>query len=285
MSKCDWRACAKIAGLIAFVCSVSLASPWLSSAISSLHQAPENAQQRPAGSQKDAGQQQPEPNAAARIVKGDSAQNEGRPATTGDWQKDTQEALARYTYWLTWLTFALAVTSIALFALGFLQFRDSRILQRAYLTVEPLGVEPFNTESWAHLNVRNVGKLPARDVSWFIKARISDQGKLNDFPINEDEFYGRDFVIATGAEMKRSQRCNFEQGEIDSFRRPKHRCYLFVWGEVRYLDGFRKPHRFTRFCHRYECQGLREINDGSHKGDDMITAESMRLHQYGNDAS
>ena len=78
------------------------------------------------------------------------------------------------------------------------------VSQRAYLSVAPLGVEPFGPNGVAHIVVRNVGKLPAQDVSWFIDHAVLPNGKWAPPPIEEERFYGERFVIQPGAEMERS---------------------------------------------------------------------------------
>jgi hypothetical protein len=47
------------------------------------------------------------------------------------------------------------------------QARDTQILQRAYVAVEPLGIHSLknSVEAVAHINIKNVGHLPARVMS------------------------------------------------------------------------------------------------------------------------
>jgi hypothetical protein len=57
------------------------------------------------------------------------------------------------------------------------QERDTKILQRAYLSAEPRGVSTFlapddtspGDRVVGHVGFRNVGRLPARNVRWFLK--------------------------------------------------------------------------------------------------------------------
>lgn len=140
--------------------------------------------------------------------------------------------------------------------------------------------------SIAHITVKNVGRLPARDVSWFIDYVVSPNGKLERFPIGEDQFYGKNFVIHPGAEMKRSKDCPLTEAEAQSLRQStdRTRVFFYVWVEVRYQDGFGKV-RSTKFSHRYDHRGIEKVpNTRWYAGQDMITAESMRYHQFGNDA-
>jgi hypothetical protein len=198
--------------------------------------------------------------------------------------------IAWYTFWLAVLTAALVLATIGLGAVTLWrllrQTTDTRIANRAYLSVAPLGIEPFGKiETIAHLSVQNVGKLPAQDVSWFIAHVVSQNGRLNAFPIDEAKFYGKSLVIHPGAEMKRSHDCTLSDAEVDAIMCVEPRTFLYVWGGVRYLDGFAKVRRFTRFCHRYENRGARRVLEGRYKGHFMIAAESMRYHQFGNEAN
>jgi hypothetical protein len=136
------------------------------------------------------------------------------------------------------------------------QAADTRILQRAYVAVAPGGIIPLRYAvppfTIAHIQVQNVGHLPARNVSWFIDTKLSPDGRLNDFPINEELFFGNN-VIRPATGMKRSQNCDFEWDELKTFESAN--LSLYVWGEIRYTDGFGVS-RFTRFCHRYNRAAL-----------------------------
>jgi hypothetical protein len=63
--------------------------------------------------------------------------------------------------------------------------------------------------------------------------------------------------------------------------------FLYVWGEIRYTDGFGIS-RFTRFCHRYgkAALGYGDVAGGGGytAGVPMLLADGMRFHQFGNDA-
>src|SRR5436190_1382017 len=97
-------------------------------------------------------------------------------------------------------TSILAVSTIGLWIITWRGIRsqsiDTRILQRAYLSVEPAGLNPYlghEGEGRAvagHVRFRNLGHLPARNVSWSIYIKFSPTDELNDFPIAEHEFGG-----------------------------------------------------------------------------------------------
>lgn len=179
----------------------------------------------------------------------------------------------------------IAIFTVLLWRVGSQQNKYTRVLQRAYLAVEPLGIHPFDKDGWVHISVRNKGKLPAQNVTWFIDHTISDNGKLKEFPINESRFYGERLTVPVETEMKRSHRYNLEEQRIHSFlvASDKQRVFFYIWGEIRYSDGFENQ-RFTRFCHRYDNFGVRIISEGKFRDKNEIPAGYMRLHQFGNEA-
>lgn len=90
-----------------------------------------------------------------------------------------------------------------------------------------------------------------------------------------------EWVVAPGVTMDRVYDFRPEQTAIDRFK--NERDVLYVWGKIRYRDGFRWRKRWTKFCHRY---GLGrdvviplEIMEDSRE---EIPADRMRYHQYGN---
>ena len=164
------------------------------------------------------------------------------------------------------------------------QFRQNEIIQRAYLSANPLGIARFisgHAFFSCDVGFHNVGSLPAGNVRWVIEREFSGDDARNAFPIDESRFQGSGNVIAPGTEMRRGGR------RIDSqeFHREAHTAgrgdaeiWLYVWGEVRYTDGFGQG-RFNKFCFRYNMAGT--SRDLKNEG---IPKESARYHVYGNDA-
>jgi len=215
-----------------------------------------------------------------------SEKQEGQSADRDAADMEVNRALANYPLWLALFTGALVIATIFLGCIAYLQWADTRITQRAYVSVAPLGVMPLSENSVAHISVQNVGKLPASDVSWFIGYAIDNDGTRSTFDIDENEFYGKNLVIHPGAAMPRSQNCRMDAVALAALkRRPDRLTFFYLWGKIRYLDGFGKQ-RHTSFCHRYDCRGVERYPEGQrYPGQEwLITPESMRYHQFGNDA-
>jgi hypothetical protein len=159
------------------------------------------------------------------------------------------------------------------------QSDETKILQRAYLSVKALGVEPYKNSPDkidAKIAVENVGKLPAREVSWVVCRKLSCKPELTWFPINEKRLEGKN-VIAPGAVALKSCR-NISASRIIKFKKGigDRNRYLYVWGLIRYTDGFGNP-RFTYFCHRYNMAAEVDLR---------ISSTDARQHEYGkNDAN
>ena len=196
------------------------------------------------------------------------------------WQRTTEDPTAFFTLWVAAFTFILAASTIGLWVETRLasrkQSREMRILQRAYLAVGAGGIDPLDWpgNSVAHIVIKNVGNLPARNVRWFIDAKFGEDGRRNDFPIDKSVIYGNN-VVPPGTEMKRSQNFKATSEEVSALR--KRKIHLYVWGEISYSDGFGES-RFTKFCHRYS-GGAVTFGDAY-----LLRPDSMRYHQYGNDA-
>jgi hypothetical protein len=177
----------------------------------------------------------------------------------------------------------LFVVTTGLVVLGCLQFNDSRILQRAYLSVDPLGIRRRNGKLpfFAHVGIRNGGRLPARNVAWFI--RVEGFSKDNRWSSLSDEHESDDggtHVIPASGLMRRSREVTIDPRFIEKARKGLGPYFLFVWGQVDYTDGFGWP-RFTKFCHRYNYAAFEDegVGGGCHN-----PPEEGRHHEYGSDA-
>lgn len=153
--------------------------------------------------------------------------------------------------------------------------RDTRILQRAYIAVDLDGINPFRRVGGAdgthvaigHVMITNAGNLPATGIRCCVKIGFGENDGRADFPISEADFFG-DFILPPKGMMRHG---------TDYFNVPAQ-GWLYVWGEVRYRDGFNEnPTRVTRFCHRY-ARAMLEKMDGGHG----IKSQHGRFHTSGN---
>jgi len=199
----------------------------------------------------------------------------------GFWEKTRCDPVAYFTVWLVVFTGVLAASTIGLWyvtwRISTRQVGDTEILQRAYLSVDPAGIQKFETRDLSNpvVDISNAGNLPAREVSFFCTRETSTNGSRENFPIDEKGFAGN-WVISPKVNMRRGIGA-FSHQELDTFKKAggaKDR-WIYVWGEVRYKDGF-DNWRFTRFCHRYNCAAL----DTGYE----ILSRDARVHEFGNDA-
>jgi hypothetical protein len=155
------------------------------------------------------------------------------------------------------------------------QSDDTRILQRAYISVVPLGIIRYRLMDryGCHVGFHNSGNLPATHVTWFMHRKVSTDPVRKDFSINEQRFEG-DLVIpqhitAPKGTMSFSKRFieRFNQGNDGRNR------FVYVWGEVRYTDGFGKR-RWIKFCHRYNLAPF-NVSYG-------VPVDFARYHEHGN---
>jgi hypothetical protein len=216
-----------------------------------------------------------------------------------------EQKIAEYTWWLSVFTAFLAVASFV--EIGFLivaaktanetakatnvlakaaaeqrdvmreQMAATKAMQRAYIAVDGLGVNPFvprdgiSSTGIVHISIKNAGNVPARKVRWFIDAEIRDNDREKVFAIPREESISGSNVLAAQRYMQRDFSKKFTADDANNFLHNKYP--LYVWGVVYYFDGFTDG-RFTKFCHRY----------GAHMATiSNIPAESARHHQYGNE--
>jgi hypothetical protein len=106
-----------------------------------------------------------------------------------------------------------------------------------------------------HVGIRNAGRLPARDVGWSVTIKQSTNGSETNFPLRE---VAGSIVIAPGGVAPRGTENELllqDLAKASGSDRVKGRgeeseIFLYVWGIIRYHDGFRHG-RFIKFCHRY----------------------------------
>lgn len=164
----------------------------------------------------------------------------------------------------------LALATLLLAGIALRQLFDSRITQRAYLSVLPAGIEPWVSDSEklaCDVFIVNAGSLPATQVSWNIKCCLNRDPGFNPPKVTVGEKNTN--IIAPKAKIRKSMYPPLEAERLVSFRaatKTSPFCWLYVWGHISYHDGFRES-RIIDFCHRYNLLGTENLSmDGLHIG-------------------
>ena len=195
------------------------------------------------------------------------------PADFNGWVTLASAAVtAIATGFIAWFTIVLA-------RVGRQQITDTRILQRAYLSVEPQGIEWRGLEGdfIGQVVFRNVGKLPAIEfVSVVKKIEVHDADWATPYLTDADLPLWITSVIPIGAEVPQgSGGISLEevrQAEISGDK------YLYVFSRAKFKDGF-DTERYVNFCHRYPLATSTPLTRGPGLG---IFKKFARYHQYGN---
>ncbi len=155
--------------------------------------------------------------------------------------------------------------------------RTSKKESRAYLGVEPLGINEYagHNELIGHFQIRNTGKIPARNVSIYSTLQLDADGAKKSFPIGTPRISPT--VLQPGATMEfaTADAWPIPADQLDSNEPVKLKGYLYVWGEVLYTDEFDTV-GWTAFCHRYPCDmfGMTE-----HKGETNSRVHNRSIHR------
>ncbi len=176
------------------------------------------------------------------------------------WHWTTDEPVSFYTAVLAISTILLwAVTSLGIYN----QFNDTRIIQRAYLSAKPAGIDTMTDGSViAHVIFLNSGNLPAKKVRNEVKIGWFDDGNKSDF----DEVKITDpgtILLVPNLEVERGTPPLSKQ-DVAQYR--AKRGFVFVWGRIEYEDGFGGP-RWRTFCHRYNCSKPTAFRHHHHHND------------------
>jgi hypothetical protein len=187
---------------------------------------------------------------------------------------DPNESIASSTWWIAWFTAALTFATLA-------QVYIAYLIQRAYLSAEPQGLNPYDKDSsgWSynwvgHVNIRNAGRLPARNVQWFIDVGFGDEWR-SAFPVSDDLLDGNSNAIPPGTLLTIGS--PIISGSKDTMKIDEPRDCVYVWGRVKYNNGFGWP-RTANFCHRYNWKLIEN-------GAKSIGAGDARYHRHGNDTT
>jgi hypothetical protein len=177
-------------------------------------------------------------------------------------------------------TFVLAIFTILLSIVAFNQTSDTRILQRAYLSVRPAGIHMLRNrnEAVAHIEICNAGNLPATHVKWFIRHNFCSNSDWKIGRIDTHLVEGSGNVLAPHAKMRHGGK---EIAVGPEALRHQEGLYLYIWGAVTYRDGSRRR-RQTTFCHRYNCVN---VTNNLQWGFAAMSGITSRDHRYGNSAN
>jgi hypothetical protein len=151
-------------------------------------------------------------------------------------------------------TIFIAVFTIVLACVARRQITLTKVLERAYISVRPFGIETFRTKDnvVCLIAIRNSGRTPARKVSWVLCRKWDTERRLEKFQINNGDFVGNNIIPAGEEIIKGTGPIEIEEfGKII-----KTTPQIYVWGAIRYYSGFGLWHHTTRFCHRYDCTGV-----------------------------
>jgi len=168
------------------------------------------------------------------------------------------------------------------------QVNETRVLQRAYVTVEPDGVHSLARSSFsvAHVEIVNSGNLPAYDVAWGIAFAFDTDHRRQEFDAPPVD--GRVILPPKGRMTQGGGNIRFPDNIVTRDQRleglSEAPTFLYVWGRVTYTDGFGEP-RVTEFCHRYNCDNAnREEARRGIVGEYGIPRHTARHHRHGNSA-
>jgi hypothetical protein len=177
--------------------------------------------------------------------------------------------------------------------------RNSALEYRAYLSVIPAGINELigRQVAMGHVDVKNVGKIPAHNVWLHVRMTIADRDDRKrptaegpdpfeppKDPKERDKAFTIDRTIQPGTQMRQGAA---EKDLIPvAVLRAEPDRYVYVWGVVYYDDGTRR--RYTKFRHRYHIASHTDIEDWNVPAKatrEIIAVDKARYHSYGNSAN
>jgi hypothetical protein len=175
------------------------------------------------------------------------------------------------TGFIAWFTYTLQQATVSL---SDRQSNETKMLQRAFISVEPGGIRPFgggDDRIACDVLISNAGNLAARNLGWVIEKKYSADMAEKDFPI-PSKLVGDIVIAPRGAIRKGSEPTTCAEFDKVRLSAKPDRGWLYVWGRVGYHDGFRAD-RYIDFCHRYNLRGSAGYS---------VPKENGRYHEYGN---
>jgi hypothetical protein len=174
---------------------------------------------------------------------------------------------------VAWFTTVLA-------GVGRQQIADTRILQRAYMSVKPQGID-WSGDRQAFIGqvvFKNVGKLPATEfLSVVKKIEVHDDAWVTP-ELTDADLPPEKIVIPIGAKARQGS-AGITWGEVQQAQ-VNGNVYLYVWGRAKFKDGFGIA-RHVNFCHRYP---LAVSAYPSTITREAISKTYARYHQHGNNS-
>ena len=174
----------------------------------------------------------------------------------------------------------LVVATLLLAVVAGIQISDARVIQRAFISVEPGGTRVFeefdefdDNRVACDIIINNTGSLAAHDLKWAIERKFSANSDEGDFDTAKLTLLGN---IVVGAKV-RARKGTVKPATKEEFNKTRSgaardKAWLYVWGRISYHDGF-KSGRYIDFCHRYNLRGVTGYN---------IPAKNGRYHEHGN---
>jgi hypothetical protein len=151
----------------------------------------------------------------------------------------------------------MAAFTFILAIVGHEQVKQTRILQRAYITARRRGIDVTQEgKVIGQLAFVNVGNLPARNFRAAVAICWSADPDLSEFealPLGEEVVLPAKTKFPSGTAALRKE-------DAGSFFHATG-GYIFVWGRATYTDGFGNS-RWVKFCHRYNCKSPRNDKGG-----------------------
>jgi hypothetical protein len=188
------------------------------------------------------------------------------------WERTTSDPIALFTLVLSFATVGLWAATIWGIRS---QKSDTRILQRAYISVKPGGVTPYSGEDdrlACNIVIYNAGNLPAHNVLWGIEATYSADPLADCFDVSKIHTVGK-IVLPPKGEFRKgakpTTKSSFDRWLADA---KPDKAWLYIWGRISYHDGF-VGGRYIDFCHRYNLRGAQGYT---------IPENNGRYHEYGN---
>ncbi len=167
--------------------------------------------------------------------------------------------------------------------------QKSRRELRAYVSVEPLEIAEYPGHNClvGRFQVRNIGKLPARDVSVYSTIGLDADATRRDFTVGTPRISPTVLQPGAAMELLSYEGYPIPADQIDRDEPLKLAGYLYVWGEVLYTDELNTV-GWTAFCHRYPCDMFGVGEEGgaaSRRRNRSIDRKFARYHEEaGNEA-